>query len=91
MLTVPTSARASEQLAAHFGCLSCHGAYPRDEAPSLERLSAKLAKFKGDAAAEAKFVTQYRAGEMFGHIDAHERLSPDAASALVHWLVEGGK
>jgi len=85
----PLGANASAQLALDHGCYSCHGVNLREEAPSFERLAQKLANYKGDAAAQQKFVDKYRAGEMFGHIDAHERLSSDSAKALVQWLAEG--
>ena len=87
----PVAANASAQLAVEHGCYNCHGANLRDEAPSMERLAKKLGKYKGDPAAQQKFVDKYRAGEMFGHIDAHERLSLESATALVRWLAEGGK
>ena len=87
----PLAANASAQLAVDHGCYNCHGPNLRGEAPSMERLAEKLSKYKGDSAAQQKFVDKYRAGEMFGHIDAHERLSPESAMALVHWLAEGGK
>lgn len=87
----PLAANASAQLAVDHGCYNCHGPNLRGEAPSMERLAERLSKYKGDSAAQQKFVDKYRAGEMFGHIDAHERLSPESAMALVHWLAEGGK
>jgi len=87
----PVLANASAQLAVDHGCYNCHGVNLRDEAPSMQRLADKLSKYQGDPAAQQKFVDKYRAGEMFGHIDAHERLSSESATALVHWLAEGGK
>jgi cytochrome c551/c552 len=91
MLVLAGNAHASAQLALDQGCYSCHGANQRGDAPSFERLSGKLAKFKGDVQAQAQFVTKYRAGEPLEHVDAHERLSMEAATALVHWLAEGAK
>jgi len=85
------SAEANPQLALEHGCYSCHGANLRGEAPSFERLAGKLAKYRGDAAAQARLVTEYRAGEPFGHIDLHERVSLQTATALVKWLAEGGQ
>jgi cytochrome c len=85
------AANASTALAIDHGCYSCHGAYLRDEAPKFERLSSRLSRYKGDPTAEQKFVENFRAGEMFGHIAAHERLSPESAKALVHWLLEGAR
>ncbi|MDD2918989.1 hypothetical protein [Rhodoferax sp.] len=90
-LALTGAAHASPQLAIDHGCYSCHGAYPRGEAPNFESLASKLGKYRGDADAVAKFVTKYRTGEPLEHIDAHERLSAETATTLVHWLAEGGK
>ncbi len=90
-LGLPFAAQASSQIAIDKGCYSCHGPNLRDEAPNLQRLAGRLSKYKGDPDAEQKFVGKYLAGEMFGHIDAHERLSPESAKVLIHWLVEGAK
>jgi len=90
-LGLSTFAQASTQLATEYGCTNCHGVNLRGEAPSFERLAGKLAKYKGDDAALAKKVTSYRTGEAFGHIDAHERISLEAATALLRWLAEGGR
>jgi len=90
-LVSPMAAQASAALAVEHGCINCHGLYLRDEAPNFERTSSRLAKYKGDAVAEQKFVESFRTGQMFGHIDAHERLSAESAKALIHWLVEGAR
>lgn len=90
-LAWPLAAQASSQLASDKGCYNCHGATLRGEAPGFDRLSSRLLKYQGDLAAEQKFVDKYLAGKMFEHVEAHERLSPESAKALVHWLVEGGK
>ena len=87
----PMAAQANAQLAIDMGCYSCHGANLRDEAPSIERLAERLARYKGDPSAQQKFVEKFSAGEMFGHIASHERLSPASAKALVQWLAEGAK
>lgn len=47
--------------------------------------------WKGDPAAEQKFVDKYRVGEAFERIDAHGRITPDTARTLIHWLAEGAK
>jgi cytochrome c551/c552 len=91
LLGLVGSAHAGSQLALAHGCYSCHGINQRGEAPPFERLSGRLAKFKGDTLAQAQFVTQYRAGNPLERVDAHERLSAETASALVQWLVEGAK
>lgn len=91
MLSFTSSVFANSQLAVDHGCINCHGIPLRGEAPSFERLAEKLGKFKGDETALTKFVAKYRMGEPFEHIAAHERLSPEAATALLNWLAEGGK
>lgn len=88
-LAAPLAAQASSQLAIDKGCYSCHGVNLRGEAPGFERLAAKLGKHKGDAAAEQKIVNKLQHGDMLERIDAHERLSPESAKTLVHWLVDG--
>jgi len=90
-LALTGSAHGSQQLAVEHGCYSCHGAYPRGEAPNFEKLAGKMAKYQGDATALADKISRYRTGEAFEHIEAHERLSPEAATALLKWLAEGGK
>jgi cytochrome c551/c552 len=79
------------ELATSKGCYNCHGSYLRGDAPGFERLSARLGGLKGDATAERKFTDSFRAGELLQHIDAHERLSNESATALIHWLAEGAK
>jgi cytochrome c len=90
-LVWPLAAQASSQLASDKGCYNCHGANLRGDAPSFERLASNLSRYQGDLTAEQKFVDKYLAGKMFEHVEAHERLSPESAKALVHWLVKGGK
>jgi cytochrome c551/c552 len=90
-LTWPLAGQASSQLASDKGCYNCHGTALRGDAPSFERLASKLTRYQGDLDGEQKFVTQFLTGDMFQHIDAHEQLTPEAAKALLHWLVEGGK
>jgi cytochrome c551/c552 len=87
----PLAAQASSQLASDKGCYNCHGANLRGDAPSFERLASRLSRYKADPQAEQKWLGKFRAGEPFQHIDAHERLTPESARALVHWLVEGAK
>ncbi|MDI1272786.1 c-type cytochrome [Polaromonas sp.] len=90
-LALPMAGHAGSALAVDMGCYSCHGAYPRGEAPGFEQLAGKYAGLKGDASAEQKRVDKWRQGEWLEHIDAHERVSPETARVLFHWLVEGAK
>ncbi len=88
-LGVVTLAQASLPLATDYGCINCHGAHPRGEAPTLARLAEKMAKYQGDDAALAQKVARYRSGQALEHVDAHERLSVEAASTLLRWLANG--
>ncbi|MDD5332855.1 MAG: hypothetical protein PHS32_03835 [Rhodoferax sp.] len=85
------AAQASSQLAADKGCYACHGAYRRADAPAFDSLSRRLGRLKGNPAAEKDFVEKYNQGEFLEHIEAHERISRESASLLIHWLVEGAK
>ncbi len=87
----PWAANASTQLALDHGCYSCHGAYLREEAPNFKGLAQRLSRYKGELTTQQQFVDKFLVGEMFGHIDAHERLSAESAKVLVHWLAEGGQ
>jgi cytochrome c len=87
----PVAARADAQLALEKGCYSCHGANPRGEAPPWQRLSARLARLKGDEAAEKAFVEKFGNGKVMERVEAHERISAQSAAVLVRWVVEGAK
>jgi cytochrome c len=88
-LAAPLASQASSALAVEMGCYNCHGMPPRADAPSLERLAARYAKRKGDAAAEQRAVDELLQGEPLRHIPAHERLSPETARRLIRWLADG--
>jgi cytochrome c len=83
-------ARADErQLAFDKGCYNCHGEPPRRQAPTFAQLAAASARWRDDAAAQARLADRLRSGGLLGHIDAHERLTPDEALRLVRWIAEG--
>ena len=90
-LALPLAGQAASPSAVDMGCYNCHGAYPRGEAPRFPQIAAKYAERKPDTAAEQRLADKLRQGEWLEHIDAHERLSPETARALIHWLVEGAK
>jgi cytochrome c551/c552 len=50
-LSLSAAVQASEQLAAYYGCINCHGANRRGDAPDLDRLAQQMAGYKGDDAA----------------------------------------
>jgi len=82
-------AHADVQLAADKGCYNCHGNPPKKKAPTFAQLAADYAKYRGDAAAGRQLAEKLRSGSIFGHIDAHERLSDVDAERLVQWIVSG--
>jgi len=89
-LPVPAlSAQADMQLAFDKGCRNCHGDPPKKKAPTFAQLAADYAKVREDLAAQARLADKLRTGSIFGHIDAHERLSADDAARLVRWIAEG--
>lgn len=90
-IACPGAAHASPQMFVEYGCYNCHGNFRRGDAPSIEGLTRRLSRFKDDPTAEQKFIDEYRAGEMFHPIPPHERITPDAARALIHWLAQGAK
>ncbi len=90
-LGMASGAQANLAMATQYGCTNCHGAQPRGEAPGFERLAGKLAKYKGDDAALVQKVAKYRTGAPLEHIDAHERISAETATALLRWLADGAK
>jgi cytochrome c551/c552 len=90
-LALPLAGQAAAPSAVDMGCYNCHGAYPRGEAPHFPQIAARYAERKPDAATEQRLADKLRQGEWLEHIDAHERLSPETARALIHWLVEGAK
>lgn len=90
MLALPAmSAHADMQLAFDKGCYNCHGDPPKKKAPTFAQLAADYAKHRDDPAAQARLCDKLRTGSIFGHIDAHERLSADDSARLVRWIAEG--
>ena len=88
---LPLASHASLPLASDMGCYNCHGSYPRGDAPTFERLAQEYAPRKGDATAEQRALDKFRQGELLEHIPAHERVTPETAQQLIHWLFEGAK
>jgi len=82
---------ASTSQIAEYGCINCHGSYPRGEAPSLRGLADRMAKYRGDTAGLEKKVTKFRTGEALEHVDAHERISQETATRLLRWLSAGAQ
>ena len=89
LLSWPLSCAATPALALEMGCYNCHGAPVRGDAPSFERLAAHYAPRRGNAAAEQHVVEELLRTKTLQHITPHERLSPETARQLVHWLFDG--
>lgn len=83
------SAQADMQLAYDRGCYNCHGDPPKKKAPTFAKLAADYARYRDDAGEQARLAEKLRTGSIFGHIDAHERLSADDAARLVRWIAQG--
>jgi cytochrome c len=91
LLIAPLPAQASPQLALDKGCYSCHGEPPRRNVPSMAQLAADYARYRGQADAPRELADKLRAGGLFAHIAAHERLSPEDCETLMRWIIEGAK
>lgn len=89
LLALP--AQASPQLALEKGCYNCHGESPRKGAPTFPQLAADYAKYRGQQDAARKLADKLRAGRLFEHIDAHERISQAECEALMRWLIDGAR
>jgi len=89
--TVPAAlaAQADAPLAVDKGCFNCHGDPPRKQAPTFAQLAADYAKFRDDPVAQARLAGKLRSGSIFGHVDAHERLTESDAQRLVAWIAAG--
>lgn len=90
-LAATPAAQASSLLALDKGCYSCHGSPPQKGAPTMDKLAADYAQYRGQTDAAAKLATQLREHHVFGSIMAHERLTEESALTLVRWLIYGAK
>lgn len=84
-------AQASSQLALDKGCYSCHGEPPRRSARTFAQLASDYAKYQGQADAVAKLAARLRAGSLFAHIAAHERLNEQECETLIRWVIDGAR
>ena len=74
------SAVAQEDLAQKSGCLNCHAVATKKVGPAFKDVAAK---YKGDAGAEAKLVTEISTGK--GHPAV--KASADDVKSLVKWVL----
>lgn len=90
LLPAPRAAQANAQLASDKGCVNCHSNLtPKKKAPTFKQLAADYAPLRDRPEALRERVEKLRSGSIFGHIDAHERLSVEDAQRLVRWLADG--
>jgi cytochrome c len=89
VLGASPAAHASAQTALDMGCYNCHGNPPRKNAPTFAELARRYSAYRNDAAKQQQLADQLREGTIFSHINAHERISPETAAALVRWLCDG--
>jgi len=90
-LTLAWPAQASPQLALDKGCYSCHGDPPRRSAPTLTQLASDYAKYRDQPDAAQKLGAKLRAGSLFAHIAAHERLDEQECETLMRWIIDGAR
>ena len=86
----PTGARANASLAADMGCLNCHGAQPRGDAPSFKRMQERAGNRKGDGNGLVKhWMEEMRdTGTGWRAIVEHRQVSDQAARAVLEWLAK---
>ncbi len=90
LLPPACAAQASAQLASDKGCANCHNNLtPKKKAPTFKQLAADYAPLRNRPQTLRERAEKLRSGSIFGHIDAHERLSAEEAAQLVHWLADG--
>ena len=87
--SVAPVASASAALALEHGCFSCHGEPSRGGCPTMAQLSRHLVKYKGQMGEAARQGEKLRAGDEFKHITPHCMLSPEKATLLLQWLIDG--
>jgi len=85
------SASANAQLALEKGCYGCHGEPPRRSASTFAQLAADYARYRGQLDAPRKLADKLREGSLFGHIAAHERISPSECEMLMRWIIDGAR
>ena len=79
-LAATGTAWAQEDLAKSSGCLNCHAVDAKKMGPSFKSVAAK---YKGNADAEAKLVTEVSTAK--GHPEV--KAKPDDVKALVKWIL----
>lgn len=91
LVLLPALSQANAQLALEKGCYGCHGEPPRRGAPTFAQLAAGYARYRGQLEAPRKLADKLREGGLFGHIAAHERISPYECELLMRWIIDGAR
>lgn len=91
LMWLPALSQANAQLALEKGCYGCHGESPRRGAPTFPQLATGYAKYRGQPDAPHKLADKLREGSLFGHIAAHERISPYECELLMRWIIDGAR
>jgi cytochrome c len=90
LLPAARAAQTGAQLATDKGCVNCHSNLaPKKKAPTFKQLAADYAPLRERPDVLRERAEKLRSGSIFGHIDAHERLSAEDAQQLVRWLADG--
>lgn len=90
LLPAARAAESGAQRATDKGCVNCHSNLtPKKKAPTFKQLAADYAPLRDRPDALRERAEKLRSGSIFGHIDAHERLSAEEAAQLVRWLADG--
>jgi len=90
LLPAARAAASGARLATDKGCVNCHSNLtPKKKAPTFKQLAADHAPLRDRPDALRERAEKLRSGSIFGHIDAHERLSAEDAQQLVRWLADG--
>ncbi len=86
----PTGARANASLVADMGCLNCHGAQPRGDAPSFKRMQERAANRTGGGNGPVQhWMEEMReTGTGWRAIVGHRQVSDQAARAVLEWLAK---
>ncbi len=81
---------AARQLAVDRGCHNCHAEPSRRNVRSFADIAKAYERLRGKPGAEQAARDRMHHGGLLSHVAAHERLSEEEATLLVHWLFAGG-
>ena len=88
LLLITNSANANRELASSNGCMGCH-ANTKFDGPPWPELARKYKKFQGQPDAAQIEGEKLRRGGFFKKVKAHQKISPEIATELMQWIIEG--